>query len=256
MQRNLLACLIVAWAAAVSAAAERTRIELELTDGSRLFAEPVEGGQELRLKTRLGELNVPIADAERLEFAEGGRTVVVHWPGGDRLTATTQQVALQLQTVLGPLSVPLAAISRAKLETTRLTAIKPIGVHVSGHYAPHQTPAMAIDGEFGTAWSSGDWKGWIELDLGEAHEVGHVEFSLQFDPAGPATYEVHVGAEPIRDYRGSAMLIERTSGPRKDQERLVVKFPAGVIARHVQIYCPQSVSWFNIREFNVFSRKP
>ena len=252
MQRFVFAVLIALCAS--GAAAERVRIELELTDGSRLLAEPVEGGQELRLKSRLGELSLPLADTERLEFADGGQTVVVHWPGGDRLTATNKQAAFQLQTILGPLHIPLAAISRAKIETTRPTAFKPIGVHTSGHFAPHQSPAMAIDGEFGTAWSSGDWKGWIELDLGEGRELGHVEFSLQFDPAGPATYEIHVGAEPIRDYRGSAMLIERTSGPRKDQDRVTVKIPPGTFARYVQIYCPESVSWFNIREFNVFPR--
>jgi hypothetical protein len=220
----------------------QTKIELELTDGSRLWAEPVEN---LRLRTKVGEVAIPLASITGFEVAD---VVTVHWADGDRLSGTAQK-SLELRTVLGLLQVPMATIASARVTT--VAAIKPESIQVSGHWADHQKPEMAIDGELGRAWSSGDWRGWIELDLGAVRELGRVEFALQFDPTGPATHEVYVADQPIGNNREKARLVERLSGVRENHAKLAVDCP-NVSARYVQVHCPQSASWFNIRELNVW----
>lgn len=237
-----------------AAPANTIRLELELSDGSRLFGEPVDATMSLELHTRFGDIAVPLNKLERFEIQRDGERIIIHWSDGDRLTAFARFRGFALQTLIGQLTVPLPAIRRGTVHILEAEGpLKPVGIKVSGAYA-HQTPDKAFDGSKGSAWSSGDWKGWMEVDLGAPHDLASVQVHLQFSPPGAATHEVYVSERPMGSSAEDATLLQRFSGHRKDGDALVVRCPPGVVARYVQVRCPSSRGWFNIRELEIFAR--
>lgn len=90
----------------------------ELVDGSRVNGTPVEKSGTIAFRTHLGTVNVPFAKLARLEVANDRETTILHWPNGDRLTGFVDGDGVELDTVLGKLTVPWPAVSSAAVVST------------------------------------------------------------------------------------------------------------------------------------------
>ena len=132
--------------------------------------------------------------------------------------------------------------------------LKVTDVKASGVWRPY-TIAAATDGDLDTSWNSGDWKGWIEVDLGKMEKIVEVRTFLYMWPAGNTTLLVYASDKPIGEDRKEATLIKSMSGPRRHGEVIFAECPPETQARYVQIHCTHSVSWFCLDEFQVFSER-
>lgn len=228
------------------------QLKLDLMDGSSVIGDVNQSKGKFPIRTRLGQMNVPLRSLESFEVSEKGKNLILRWENGDRLSAKAQSKVFTLQTLVGPLSVPLKVVRRGQVTVQKTPSpLKPVAVNVSGSYA-HQTTAKAFDGSRGSAWSSGSWRGWIEVDLGKSYPIDKIRFDLQLYPAGQTIHEVYISKTPIRSETKTAQLVQRLIGHRKDREILEVESSSPITARYVQIRCTKSPGWFNIRELEVF----
>ena len=230
------------------------RLELELIDGSRLFGEPARGGAAISLNSRVGDVRIPLAELDSLQVNEDGETAIVQWPGGDRLSGVVEDPAIEIRTLLGELSVPIAKIRKCTVQ--RLSEDEPlpaVGVRASGHYQS-QTARQAVDGDINTVWSSAAYGGWIEVDLGAHYALASIEVLLRLSPAGTAQHDFYLSDRPMHTDRNNARLLQRFRGGRKNRDVLTSTCRAPTTARYVQIHCPRSPGWFNIAEIKVYPR--
>ena len=231
----------------------RTRIQLalHLRDGSLLIGtlkDPTVG-----FITRVGEL--PIAETEEFRVREESEDLILSWKSGDRLMATFDGEGIEIDSLIGPLRVPLAKVARGEVRLIEAPApLSPVAVKVSGQYAHHKTE-YAYDGKIGQAWSSGAWGGWIEFDLGSVHSLGKIVTHLQFGPEGQAVHDIYISDSPIGADRGQAVHLHRFSGHRHNHSVLEAECGEDTAGRYVQVHCPSSRSWFNVRELEVFARE-
>ncbi len=232
----------------------RLRLEMELTDGSRLFGEPCEANPTIGLQSRVGKVNVPLAELAHIEVHADQETVAVQWPKGDRLTGTATAAGFEVNTVLGKLHVPLASLKRCAVQVIAADKpIKPAKVSASGGYL-HKVPANILDGNNQTIWSSGAYSGWIELDLGAVYELASIEAELQFAPVGPASHQFYISDRPMQGNIAGAKLVKSFNGTRRSFDVLAATFSPGTTARYVQIRCTRSVAWFNLFDVEVRPR--
>lgn len=252
LRTSSVVCLVVVTLVAIAEArspVRKPRLEFELLDGSKVCGEPVEADASLKVTTTLGEVRVPLVQLARIELVDDREQAVLHFSNGDRLKGRIQP-GIDVQTVLGRLTVPWSKVRSLRVLPAAYQRLKAAGVSVSGTWAP-QPPEYAIDSQPG-AWSSGDWKGWYEIDLGSRREISQLSITLQFDPSGPATHEFYVSDEPMGAQRGKGKLLQSFSGQRRNEEVLTVDCPSGTAGRYVQVHCPESRSWFNLIEFDVY----
>ena len=263
----LLAALTVATLAGSATArttAPQVQLDLQMTDGSRLIGVLDQQNLELNAHTNIGVVTISIATCQKFEVVDQGTSMIVHWANGDRLTTKPNADALLVETILGKVSVPLATLNGGSIKLLPIAKpLKPVKVEVSGSYGHarsgewgnHQV-AYTHDGKEGTSWSSGDWKGWIEFDLGEITRLDRIEAHLQFAPAGQASHEIHISDHPIGSERDGARLLQEFDGQRKDGDILEVTCPPDTSARYVRVRCLSSRAWFNLRELAIFPDVP
>lgn len=258
---TLTAAVPDGWAQHVPPA--RIQLDLELVDGSRIMAAPGEENPDLTLHIRFGPASIPLAACEKIEVEDEGRRIVVQWADGDRLTGRPKRESMAVCSLLGRHDVLYSTLRRATIKVLPATRpLVPEEVRVSGSYGHarkgvrgnHQV-AYAHDGDPSTTWSSGDWKGWMEFDLGESTSLASIRAVLQFDPPGSADHKIYISDQPIGTDRAHARLLKKFSGHRNDGDVLEAVCPPGASARFVQIHCTASRSWFNIRELEVYPRE-
>ena len=256
----------------------KVELQLELVDGSHLKCHAVDMAMTLPIEVGPIEIDLPLKQLQRLEWvdreadagtsddqtyaspssaksSEAGKVRIL-WDNGDQLTGTLGLEVVSVESVLGRINVPWDSIQRAEITfhpPPKPSFLTPVDVQVSGQYAHHLTK-YASDGLRGGSWSSGDWKGWIEFDLGETYELAKVEASLQFAPSGQAVHEVYISDEPMRGNIEGGRLVKRFSGHRQNNDVLSAECEPGTRGRYVQLRCPRSRAWFNVRELEVYPR--
>jgi hypothetical protein len=251
MLRTLLALGLILLAASAEARriVPKVQLEFELVDGSKICGQAVEAQPAIKLRTSVGEVRVPLVNLARVEVPIDGSEATLHLANGDRLKGTLLD-GIEVNTLLGKLTIQLKVVKSLRVQPGVSKRLKIEGVSVSGSWA-HQVPQNAVDNQPG-AWSAGDYKGWYEIDLGSRREISRLSLTLQFDPTGQATHELYLSDAPMGANRTERKLLHRFSGERKDQEVLTFDCPPGTAGRYVQVHCPESRSWFNLIEFDVF----
>ena len=252
--RPLLVLLVLSGSAFADEPVKKLKLEIELIDGSRVFAEPVEASPSIGLRSRVGQADVPLCDLAHFEVQADQETVAVQWPNGDRLTGVASTGRIHVHSVLGKLEIPLASIRRCTVQViTADRPLKPAGVSASGIWGQHR-PANAIDGERTSSWNSGGYTGWVELDLGADYELALIRAEIQFSPSGHAVHGFYVSQEPMRGNVSGGRLVKAFSGTRKTGDMLAADCEPGTVGRYVQFRCTNSVAWFNVREVEVLPR--
>jgi hypothetical protein len=251
----VIGCFLVVFLAAhaegrIALPQPRPRLQFELLDGTKIYGQAVEADASLKLATSYGEVRVSLVQLRRIELPDYSGQAILHFANGERLKGTLP-AGIEVQTHQGRITVPVAKVRSLRVIPISYRRLKAAGIHVSGKYPP-QPPEYAVDGVPG-AWSSGDWKGWYEIDLGSRTDVSRLSITLQFDPTGPATHEFYISDEPMGATRDKGKLLHRFSGERKNEEVLTFDCPPGTTGRYVQVHCPESTSWFNLIEFEVFA---
>ncbi len=234
------------------------RVYCELWDGTSVEGVFSDNDQILRLQTTSGLVPIPLAKVERIEVNDDRETTSVILANGKRLTGFVESDGFHVRT--GKKSVAVAYPTLKKARIRRLWAtpaenpLKVAGVRTSSVWSQSSVDG-ATDGKNGTSWNSGDWKGWIEVDLGKMEKIVEVRMALDFWPSGNATHIVYVSDKPIGQLRKSARLMKSTSGTRRNGDVIFAECPPETKGRYVQIYCPQSVSWFAVYEIQVFAAR-
>ncbi len=230
----------------------------QLVDGTSVEGMFANNDQILQLQTKSGLMPIPLAKVERIEVKDDRETTSVVLVDGKHLTGFVESDGFRLRT--GKKSVEVAYPTLKKGQMRRLWTtpakrpLKVAGTKASGVWRPY-TIAGATDGDFDTSWNSGDYKGWIEVDLGKMETIVEVRTSLYMWPSGNATHLVYVSDKPIGQNRKEAKLIKWMSGTHRHGEMIFAECPPETQGRYVQIHCPESVSWFCIDEFQVFSER-
>ncbi|MEX2216897.1 MAG: discoidin domain-containing protein [Phycisphaeraceae bacterium] len=255
--RFVITSLILAFFAAHGVTAEpasRLRLELEFIDGSRLFGEPAEADPTIGLRSRVGDVKVPLAELARIDVHQDQETVAIQWPNGDQLTGVAATAGFVVNTVLGKLHIPLATLRRCTVQVIAADkALKPAGVSASGAWS-HQVAANVMDGNLQSVWSSGAYSGWIEVDLGANYELASIRTLIQCGAAGSASHAFYVSDKPMRDKVAGGRLVQSFSGSRHDDEWLASDCERGTAGRYVQVRCTSSRDWFNLKEIEVMPR--
>ena len=113
------------------------------------------------------------------------------------------------------------------------------------------TPAMAVDGNSGTRWSSGQWMqqsgtGWIYVDLGAPFHINEVR--LNWETAYALNYQIQVSDDAL-----NWVAIEAVSG---NQAKGPVNFTGlSATGRYVRIVCTQvsaGADNYSLYDFNVY----
>jgi hypothetical protein len=115
---------------------------------------------------------------------------------------------------------------------------------------PDQAPAMAVDGDPNTQWSSGAFPPqWIEIDLGASYTIGEIRLTVGQWPAGDTVHQVWVGTT-----RDAMQLAREFNGHEYDFDVLnfVPTTPLKNI-RYVLIDTTESPSWVSWREIEVLA---
>lgn len=236
---------------------EEIRLTIELTDGSRIHGEPV-AAPALTLKSDGFKVSLDWSRLTGFELDPKTQSMTATFKNGDRVVGVPEFTHLPFLTLIGEMKIPLKALRRGSLlylTTAPNAPYKIVGAQASGEYA-HQKVALAFNGNLGTAWSSGDWKGWIEFDLGVSRGLGEIHFHIQFNPTGSATHEIHVSDEKMNGSpKKESRQIKTFQGVRRDKEALKANCPPGTKGRYILIRCPKSRSWFNIRDVRAFKTK-
>jgi formylglycine-generating enzyme required for sulfatase activity len=121
MRRILLGLLMVAAAGmAARAAADRpesvpkpagpARVELGLSDGSRVIGQP--GADHLDVHTHLGDISLKWSDVANIEWKPGESDALFNLANGDTLTGRLDAEKLQLKTSFGDVAVPMVHVRR------------------------------------------------------------------------------------------------------------------------------------------------
>lgn len=105
-----------------------TVIVADLRDGSKLVGEVVPQDLMLELNTdAVGKLRVSVNRVDKVEFAKKGASVTLLLTNGDRLKGEIQLPSLKLRTLLGPLTIPIAAISKLQVHAKTTGASRILG---------------------------------------------------------------------------------------------------------------------------------
>lgn len=232
---------------------EPTRVNLKLSDGSRLRGETSDL-QNLPLQSVLGDTLVPIEQIQSIERIpdETGRAARVRLRNGDRLTGVIgadDWHDLKLSTVLGQITVPAALLRVCEIETSMRAT--PVNIRASSSWEV-SVPEGAFDGRRDTDWNSGNYApAWIEADLGAAARLAEIVLVPGQDIVGVTTHEIWISAEPIGDDRTKARLVHTFHGETANHQRLVFEFPDEVTARYVQVRTTQSPTWISWYEVEI-----
>ena len=128
-----------------------------------------------------------------------------------------------------------------------------LGTAVRASAAIADFPAShAVDGDAATWWSAGGGPPqWIEIDLGQAHEIGELQLVPSQSPAGPTSHRV-LGSGPATG--GEFRLLHTFAGQTRDGETLSVipETPWSGIHR-LRIVSDSSPSWVAWREIIVLA---
>jgi RNA polymerase sigma factor (sigma-70 family) len=157
-----------------------------------------------------------------------------------------------------PHGVPASPEGRANRTRLKAGPVRKVRVRVraSGSWDQH-TPDRAFDGAADTMWNAGDYAPqWIEADLGSATRLDTLVLHMTQLPAGATTHEVWLSDEAIGADHARAKLVHTFHGHTDDNQRLALRFPRGLCARHVQIRTTRSPSWVAWLEVELRVQRP
>ena len=112
-------------------------------------------------------------------------------------------------------------------------------------------PAMAVDGNSSTRWSSGQWMqnsstGWIYVDLGTTFNI--LDVRLNWETAYAVNYQIQVSNDAV-----NWTTIQTITG---NQSKSVADFSGlSATGRYVRIYCTQTSAGsdnYSLYDFNVY----
>jgi hypothetical protein len=115
--------------------------------------------------------------------------------------------------------------------------------------------AFAVDGDPVTYWTAGAFPPqWIEIDLGQPHDIKAIKLITAQTPPGPTMHEVY-GKGP--GTKGVWRLLHRFHGYTADDQVLEQSWPhpfAGI--EWIRVVTTRSPSWVGWREIQVIGRSP
>ncbi len=225
-------------------------VECELSDGTWVRGHLENATASLPFLTQFGRMDPPFRSIRRISVAEDREGTTLELENGDRLTGFVDADGLAIITSRKPARVKFPKLRRCGVKVVPVLPLSVVSASGSGSWNGH-VPAHAVDGDETTFWNGGDWKAWIEADLGEPQSVARIEFSLLFSPDGHARYDVYASDAPIGASRKDARLVGTIAGGRRDGDVVTMDCPRGLKARYVQISAAESVSWFAIREIRI-----
>ncbi|MGH2581296.1 MAG: discoidin domain-containing protein [Anaerolineales bacterium] len=119
-------------------------------------------------------------------------------------------------------------------------------------FLPGNEGQWAVDGDFGTLWSSGDFPTqWIEIDLGEPYDIAEIRLVPSQFPDGDTRHNVYGRGPGTGD---SYVVLYTFQGPTQDSQYLTFRLDdpfAGI--RYIRIETTSSPSWVAWREIEVLS---
>lgn len=112
----------------------------------------------------------------------------------------------------------------------------------ASRFIPGNEKEMAVDGDSGTLWSAGDFPTqWIEIDIGEAVDIGEMRLIPSQFPAGETTHRIY-GRGP--GTANELVLLETMQGITHDGQLIVVSpDEAWIGIQFVRVETIQSPSW-------------
>lgn len=117
-------------------------------------------------------------------------------------------------------------------------------------------PPLAFDGGGlieESSWIATDHYGWIEVDLGESHDLARVRLVLHMLPPGQATYRIWFSDEPMQGEFSSAVLVESYPGNHFDGQIMEKVLSQPTPARYVAVETSDSAAWAAWYEVQVFA---
>jgi hypothetical protein len=125
--------------------------------------------------------------------------------------------------------------------------------YASGFYQTH-IPSLAFDGNLiDTWWNSYFPPQWIEVDLGNSHQIARLVLTVGQSPDGYTVHQIYFSDTPILENRQEATRAYTFSGVTVDKQKLEVNFSDPMNARYVQIFTWQSPSWAAWCEIQVYA---
>lgn len=125
MKNRLIATLVLATvgALAVEKAADEYRLQVELTDGSRLIGSTTL--VKLPLNATVGEMQLPLAALREMEFTAAAGNATCRLRNGDVLTGRAGWSALPLTTLFGRHNIAQQLIRKIRVTTGGASALPP-----------------------------------------------------------------------------------------------------------------------------------
>jgi hypothetical protein len=252
----LLACLPI-WIALASGDEKRAPggliyVQCELRDGTRVNGR-LEERERITLDAGFGRLEVPLNRLAEIAVADDRESLTLHFQNGDRLSGFAASDSFIITSRKAKTEINFPKLRRCTMKTVRAIPADPLKIAAassSGTWNGH-APHLAIDGDESTFWNAGDWRGWIECDLGRAEQIARIEFPLLFSPTGYAQYDIYASDKPMGAAREGAAYVGRVEGTYQNGETVTFDCPREVKARHVQVVCTKSASWFAIRDVRI-----
>jgi hypothetical protein len=227
-------------------------VECALRDGTRVNGR-LDDSARITLDAGFGKVDVPLNRLTEIAVAEDRESLTLHFQNGDRLSGFAASDSFTVTSRKAKIEISFPKLRRCTLKTVRAIPADPLriaDVSSSGTWNGHGAQ-LTVDGNESTFWNAGDWRGWIECDLGGAEQIARIEFPLLFSPTGYAQYDIYASDKPMGAARDGATYVGRVEGTYQNGDTATFDCLKEVKARHVQVVCTKSASWFAIRELRI-----
>jgi hypothetical protein len=189
---SLVACLVLAGAAAICCAADETnkpvRMGIDLVDGSHVVGTP--NITAIYFQTPYAKMNLPLGTVRTMTHGTNSATFTLALANGDRLEGNLSLEKLQLDTLFGPLAVDLKFIKTVRIlhgeffmeglvlyfafdeagGAAKDATGRNNGVVVDAEWTP--------DGRIGGAYRVGKNVGYIQVPASDSWSFGMKPFSI------------------------------------------------------------------------------
>lgn len=113
---------------------DASRLTVDLKDGSRLVGTPTQSPLKIASES-FGEVEVPISLVRSIELASDGTRLTLTTSNGERLRGAPRTTALELDTLLGEVSLPFEQVTRVATTAQPLpSAVAASGAVRDGYY--------------------------------------------------------------------------------------------------------------------------
>jgi hypothetical protein len=109
-----------------SAPTPAVQLVFELYDGSRVIGTPAIDG--LKITAALAQLAIPFSRMRTIQFNGADNTVQMELQNGEHLTGVLDATEITLKTNFGPVTIPLALVSRVRVDAVGGTFVNSLGM--------------------------------------------------------------------------------------------------------------------------------